>query len=97
MPKLRVKNLDVTFSEHLSKKQVAEAVERGFAGADPTADTFYIVKIQVGALSVGNLHRAIKGLYQELQNYGITNCMFVPICENGIQNIEVIEVPNEKA
>lgn len=44
--------------------------------------------------AVANLAKA---LTLELKQQGITNYIFIPLCDNGIQDIEVIEVPNEKA
>ena len=96
MPNLKVKNLDVKFSDQLTRQQVVEAVERGFAGVDPTAETVYLIKINVGNMKVDAVANLAKALTMDLKQQGITNFIFIPLCENGIQDIEVIEVPNEK-
>lgn len=95
MPNLKVKNLDVKFSDKLTKQQVKEAIERGFAGVDPTAETVYLIKINVGNMRVDAVAHLAKALTQDLKQQGITNFIFIPLCDNGIQEIEVIEVPNE--
>ena len=98
MKRLEVKNLDVKFSKQLTEQQVKEAIDRGFAGVDlANGDPVYVVKVRVGNMSVEQVHRVVKHLREDFLAQGIKNCMFVPLCENGIQDIEVIEVPNEKA
>jgi glycerate kinase len=97
MPNLKVKNLDVKFSNQLTKQQVKEAIERGFAGVDPTAETVYLIKINVGNMRMDAVAHLAKALTQDLKQQGITNFIFIPLCDNGIQDIEVIEVPNERA
>jgi hypothetical protein len=97
MPNLKVKNLDVKFSNQLTKTQVEEAIERGFAGIDPTAETVYLIKINVGNMRMDAVANLAKALTLELKQQGITNYIFIPLCDNGIQDIEIIEVPNENA
>jgi hypothetical protein len=97
MPNLKVKNLDVKFSDELTEQQVKEAVERSFAGVDPTAETVYLIKINVGNMAAESVANLAKALCQDLRQQGIINFVFIPLCDNGIQDIEVIEVPNEKA
>lgn len=97
MPNLKVKNLDVKFSEQLTKTQVEEAIERGFAGVDlANGDPVYVVKVWVGNMSVEQTHRVVKHLREDFLAQGIRNCVFVPLLKDGIQDIEVIEVPNER-
>ena len=97
MPNLKVKNLDVKFSDELTEQQVKEAVERGFAGVDPTAETVYLIKIDVGNMRMDAIANLAKALTIDLKQQGITNYIFIPLCDNGIQDVEVIEVPNERA
>jgi hypothetical protein len=97
MPSLKVKNLDIKFSANLTTEQVKEAIERGFAGVDlANGDLVYVVKVWVGNMSVEQTHRVVKHLREDFLAQGIKNCMFVPLLDQGIQDIEVIEVPNEK-
>ena len=96
MPNLKVKNLDVKFSEQLTRQQVIEAVERGFAGVDTAAETVYLIKINVGNMRTDAVDHLAKALTLDLKQQGITNFIFIPLCDNGIQDIEVNEVPNEK-
>ena len=42
------------------------------------------------------VYTAVKGIRDDLKALGLTNCMFVPLCENGIQDIKIIEVLNER-
>jgi hypothetical protein len=97
MPNLKVKNLDVKFSDQLTEQHIKEAIERGFAGVDTTAETVYLIKINVGNMRMDAVANLAKAFTLELKQQGITNYIFIPLCDNGIQDIEVIEVPNEKA
>lgn len=94
---IKIKNLDIKFSDYMTPEQVEEAVDRGFAGVDlANGDPVYLVKIHVGNMRADQVYHAVKHIRDGFESMGITNCMFVPICKNGIQDIEVIEVPNEK-
>jgi hypothetical protein len=98
MKELKVRNLNIKFSDQLTKTQVEEAIERGFAGVDlANGDPVYVVKVWVGNISVEHVHRVVEQLREDFLAQGIKNCMFVPLLDHGIQDIEVIEVPNEKA
>ena len=97
MKELKVKNLNIKFSDELTEQQVKEAVERGFAGVDPTAETVYLIKIDVGNMRMDAIANLAKALTIDLRQQGITNYIFIPLCDNGIKDIEVIEVPNERA
>lgn len=97
MPKLELKNLDITFSDYTPPEQVKEAIDRGFAGVDlANGEPVYLVKVHVGNMRPDHVFHIIKDIREAFETHGLTNCMFVPICENGIQDIEVIEVPNER-
>ena len=97
MKNIKIKNLDIKFSDYITPEQVKEAINRGFAGVDlANGEPIYLVKIWVGNMSVGQVYQAVKHIRDDFEAQGLTNCMYVPICENGIQDIEVIEVLNEK-
>ena len=98
MSSIKVKNLDIKFSDYMTPEQVKEAIDRGFAGVDlANDDPVYMVKVRVGDMRAGQVYEVVKHLRDDLLAQGIKNCMFVPISEHSIQDIEVIEVPNEKA
>ena len=97
MKELKVRNLNIKFSDQLTKTQVEEAIERGFAGVNlANGDPVYIVKVWVGNMSVEQTHSIVKHLKEDFLARGIENCMFVPLLDQGIRDIEVIEVPNER-
>lgn len=97
MKELKVRNLNIKFSDQLTNTQVKEAIERGFAGvAQTNSDTVYIVKIQVGDMRAEQASKVIKHLSEAFAAQAIKNCIFVPLLKNGIQDIDVIEVPNER-
>ena len=97
MNNIKIKNLDIKFSDYMTPKQVKEAIDRGFAGVDlANGEPVYLVKIYVGNMRPDHILNIIKNIREDFETHGLTNCMYVPICENGIQNIEVIEVPNER-
>jgi hypothetical protein len=97
MKDLKVRNLNIKFSDQLTKTQVEEAIERGFAGVDlANGDPVYIVKVWVGNTSVEQAHSVVKHLKEAFLARGIENCVFVPLLDQGIQDIEVIEVSNER-
>lgn len=95
MSKLKVKNLEVKFSDELTEQQVQEAVERGFAGVDQDAEIVYLIKINVGHMTVESIAHLAEALSQDLRLHGVKNFIFIPLCDSGIQDVEVIEVSNE--
>lgn len=96
MKQLRVEDFNITFSDSLTEEQVKEAIDRGFAGVDfSDKDPIYLVKINVGNMSVEHVRKAVKGIREDFLAQGIKNCIFVPLHKNGIQDIEVIEVSHE--
>ena len=98
MSSIKVKNLDIKFSDYMTPEQVKEAVERGFAGVDlANGEPVYLVKIYIGNMRKDQAFRVVKDIRDSFKSQGIENCIFVPLHEEGIQDIEVIEVPNEKA
>lgn len=97
MPNLKVKNLDIKFSDYMTPKQVKEAIDRGFAGVDlANGEPVYIVKIWIGNMRKDQAFQVVKDIRDSFKAQGIENCMFVPIHEEGIRDIDIIEVPNEK-
>ena len=97
MPNLKVKNLDIKFSDYMTPKQVKEAIDRGFAGVDlANGEPVYLVKIHVGNMRKDQAFQVVKEIRDSFTAQGIENCMFVPIHEEGIRDIDIIEVPNEK-
>lgn len=98
MKELKVRNLNIKFSDQLTNEQIEEAVERGFAGVDSASgDIAYLIKIQVGNMHAEYVHRVVEQLRDLFLAQDIKNCIFVPLHKNGIQDIEVIEVPGERA
>lgn len=98
MKEIKVRNLNIKFSDQLTEMQVEEAIERGFAGVDPTnGDPVYLVKIQVGDMGAEQTFRVVEHIRELFSAQDVKNCIFVPLLKNGIQDIDVIEVSNEKA
>ena len=96
MKELKVKNLDIKFSDHMTPEQIKEAIDRGFAGVDlASGEPVYLVKIHVGNMRADQAFQAVEHIRDGFVAQGLTNCMYVPICENGIRDIEIIEVPRE--
>ena len=97
MSSLKVKNLDIKFSDYMTQEQVQEAIDRGFAGVDlANGEPVYLVKIWIGSMRKDQAFQVVKNIRDSFKAQGIENCMFVPLHEEGIQDIEVIEVPNEE-
>ena len=97
MSSIKVKNLDIKFSGYMTPEQVKEAIDRGFAGVDlANGEPVYLVKIWIGNMRKDQAFQVVKNIRDSFKAQGIENCMFVPLHEGGIQDIEVIEVPNEK-
>ena len=96
MRELKVKNLDIKFSDYMTPEQVKEAIDRGFAGVDlADGEPVYLVKIHIGNMRADQAFQVVKHIRDDFVAQGLTNCMYVPICESGIQDIEIIEVPRE--
>jgi hypothetical protein len=97
MSSIKVKNLDIKFSDYMTREQVKEAIDRGFAGVDlANGKPVYLVKIWIGNMKKDQAFQVVRDIRDAFKAMGIENCMFVPLHEEGIQDIEVIEVPNEK-
>ena len=93
---IRIKNLDIKFSDYMTKEQVKEAIERGFAGVDlANEEPVYLVKIHVGNMRADQAYYVLKHIREDCKALGLTSCLYVPICESGIQDIEIVEVTNE--
>ena len=96
MRELKVKNLDIKFSDYMTPEQVKEAIDRGFAGVDlANGEPVYLVKIHIGNMRADQAFQVVKHIRDDFVAQGLTNCMYVPICESGIQDIEIIEVSRE--
>ena len=85
MKNLKIKNLDVSFSDNLAEEQIKEAIDRGFAAVDlANNEPLYLVKINVGNMRADKAFRAVKSIGREFTAHGLTNCIFIPICESCI-------------
>ena len=97
MNNIKIKNLDIKFSDYMTPGQIKEAIDRGFAGVDlANGEPVYLVKIYIGNMRKDQAFKVVKDIRDSFKLQGIENCIFVPLHEEGIQDIEVIEVPNER-
>lgn len=99
MKNLKVKNLDITFSDHITEAQIEETINRCFVAVDfANTEPVYLVKIKVGDMRMDRVASCIKFIKDKLDFYGVTNYIVVPLCKNGIHDITVekIEILHEK-
>ena len=96
MSQIQIQDFNITFSDNIPEKSIEEAISRGFAGVASDAKTAYLVKLRVGEMRADQVYRATKWIQSLFEKQGLNNCIFIPLCDNGIQDIEIIEVSNER-
>lgn len=98
MKKLNIKNLTIDIADVEQKEEWEKAVSRAFESVLPEAEYVNLVKVKVGDVPVEKLQRILYHIKEDLAEQGLTNCVFVPLHPQGIQDIiiEKLELTNEE-
>ena len=97
MAKINIKNLTLDVADVEQKEDWEKAVQRAFESASPEAEFINLVKIKLLNLSFDKVQYILKHIKEDLTEQGLTNCVFVPLLPQGIQDISIekIEVVHE--
>ena len=96
---VEIKNLNITCHEKLEESILEKTLQRACETANLETDYINLVKVAIGNMPMDQAQKVLRNIWGALQERGVDNCIFVPICENGIQDISIerIEVLHEKA
>lgn len=97
MKKLSIKNLTVDVADVEQKEDWKNAVCHAFESVSPEAKVVNLLKVKVPDVSAEKCQYILQHIKDDLTAQGITNCVFVPIHPQGIQDItiEKLEWVNE--
>ena len=96
---VEIKKLNITCHEKLEESTLEKTIQRACETANLETDCINLVKVAIGNMPMDQAQKVLRNIWGALQERGVDNCIFVPICENGIQDISIerIEVLHEKA
>lgn len=89
MKKLNIKNLIIDLADVEQKEEWEKAVSRAFEFVLPEAEYVNLVKVKVGDVPVDKLQYILRHIKEDLAEQGLTNCVFVPLHPQGIQDITI--------
>lgn len=89
MKKLNIKNLTIDIADVEQKEEWEKAVSRAFETIIPEAEYVNLVKVKVGDVPVDKLQYILRHIKEDLAEQGLTNCVFVPLHPQGIQDITI--------
>ena len=89
MKKLNIKNLTISLADNTQKEEWEKAVSRAFESISPTAEVVNLVKVRVPDISLDKVQYILRHIKEDLAEQGITNCIFVPLHPQGIQDITI--------
>ncbi len=96
---VEIKNLSITCHEKFEESSIEKTLQRAFDSVRLEADHVNLVKVDIGNMPMDQTQKVLRNIWGAFQERGIDNCIFVPICKNGIQDISIerIEVLHETA
>lgn len=94
---VEIKNLSITCYEDFDDTSIERVLKMACKDISLDASFIYLVKISIGDLRPEQANRVLQHIKNDFLSKGIDNCIFVPICKSGIQDItmdsiEVIHV-----
>lgn len=94
---VEIKNLSITCHEDFDDAGIERVLKRACKETSLDASFVYLVKVAIGDLPRDHANRVLRNIKNAFLSKGIDNCIFVPICEFGIQDITMdsIEVIHE--
>lgn len=97
MKKLNIKNLTIDLADNTQKEDWEKAVSYAFESVSSDAEFIYLVKVKLPDAPMDKVHFIFRQLKEDFAEQGLTNCVFVPIHPQGIQDItiEKLEIVNE--
>lgn len=97
MKRLNIKNLTVDLADNTQKEDWEKAISHAFESVSPAAEVVNLIKVRVSDLPMDKVQYILRHIKENLTEQGLTNCVFVPIHSQGIQDItiEKLEIVNE--
>jgi hypothetical protein len=97
MKKLNIKNLTIDLVDNTQREDWENAVYHAFESVSSDAEIINLVKVKLPDISMDKAHFIFRQLKEDFAEHGLTNCVFVPIHPQGIQDItiEKLEIVNE--
>jgi hypothetical protein len=97
MKKLNIKNLTIDLVDNTQKEDWEKAVSHAFESVSSDAEFINLVKVKLPDVPMDKAHFIFRQLKEDFAEHGLTNCVFVPIHPQGIQDItiEKLEIVNE--
>ena len=89
MKKLNIKNLTINIADVEQKEDYEKAVYRAFETISLDAEVVNLVKVKVADIPLDKLQCIIRHIKEDFTEQGLTNCVFVPIHPQGIQDITI--------
>jgi hypothetical protein len=89
MKKLSIKNLVIEVADIKRKEDYENAIYNALASASPEAGYVNLVKVKVADIPLDKLQCILQHIEKDLTKQGLTNCVFVPIHPQGIQDITI--------
>lgn len=97
MSKINIKNITIDAVDIEQKEAYEKAVSHAFESVSSDTEFINLVKVKLPDVPMDKAHFIFRQLKEDFAEQGLTNCLFVPIHPQGIQDItiEKIEVVNE--
>lgn len=95
--RVTLKNLTIDLADTLHKEDVEKVVYNAFEHISSEAEFVNLIKIKVSDIPADKVNYILRCVRDDLAEQGITNCVFVPIHPQGIQDISIdrLEWTNE--
>ncbi len=92
-----IKNLSITCHDDFDDSCIEKPLQRALDSVSLESDHVNLVKVDIGSMRPDQAHMLLRNICGAFQERGLDNCIFVPICEAGIQDITIerIEVSHE--
>ena len=94
---VEIKNLTITCHEDFEDANIEKVLQCACESVSLEADRVNLVKVNIGSMRMEQAQKVLRNITEAFKDRGADNCIFVPICETGIQDItmERIEVYHE--
>lgn len=94
---VEIKNISITCHEYFDESNIENVLQNACESASLEADHINLVKVNIGSMPMDQARKVLRDIRDALLDRGIDNCIYIPICKTGIQDITIerIEVCHE--
>ena len=89
MAKIHIKDLVLDVADGCPVKEVEAAIAKAVEQVTLDASFINLVKVNLGDAPAAGIKRALDSMIDTFLKLGISNCVFVPLTTNGIQDITI--------